>query len=152
MSDELDLVKTSEYLLSQDAARDYSDEEIIKLNTLFDALISNYSWPKVYEVWVDYLHTKCKTDEEVINFARNYYDYAHELYIPDALHFISYLHYRVNTHENDDAMQIFDSLAITVLEVSGDVDMMKDPLYTAERDPRIQAEIEKIREQEKQTD
>jgi len=148
MSDALDLKKTSEYILSQDATRDYTDEEILELEATVDKLISKFTWPRVYETWIEYLHTKCKTDADVVNFAQNYFDYAHDRHIPDPIHFIAYLHYRVNTLENDDAMQIFDSLAIAVLENAGLLDMMQTPLYTAERDPRIQAEIAIIKSQE----
>ncbi len=148
MSDTLDLQKTSGYILSQDATRDYTDEEIIELEETVDKLITQYTWPKVYETWIEYLHTKCKTDADVVNFAQNYFDYARDRHIPDPIHFIAYLHYRVNTLENDDAMQIFDSLAISVLENAGLLDMMQNPLYTAERDPRIQAEIGIIKAQE----
>ncbi len=148
MSDTLDLQKTSEYILSQDATRDYTDEEIIELEETVNKLITQYTWPKVYETWIEYLHTKCKTDADVVNFAQNYFDYARDRHISDPIHFIAYLHYRVNTLENDDAMQIFDSLAISVLENAGLLDMMQNPLYTAERDPRIQAEIGIIKAQE----
>ena len=148
MSEALDLQKTSEYLLSQDATRDYTDDEIIELESTFDKLVSQFTWPKVYEKWVEYLHNNCKTADEVVNFAQNYFDYARDLHIPDPIHFIAYLHYRVNTLENDDAMQIFDSLAITLLENAGLLDMMQTPLYTAELDPRIQAEIAVIKSQE----
>lgn len=148
MSEALDLQKISEYILSQDATRDYTDEEIIELEALVENLISQFTWPKVYETWIEYLHTKCKTDAAVVNFAQNYFDYARDRHIPDPVHFIAYLHYRVNTLENEDAMQIFDSLAISVLENAGLLDMMQTPLYTAERDPRIQAEIAVIKSQE----
>ena len=145
MNRDLDLQKTSEYILSQDATRDYSDEEIIELETTVNKLIAKYTWPVVLDEWIKYLHTKCKTEAEVVTFAQNFFDYARDRYIPDPIHFVAYLHYRVNTLENDDAMQIFDSLAISVLENAGLLDMMQTPLYTAEMDPRIQAEIAVIK-------
>lgn len=147
MSEILDLQKTSEYILSQDAMRDYSDEEIIELEALVEKLISQHTWPKVYEAWMEYLHTKCKTDEEVINFAQNYFDYAREMHIPDPIHFIAYLYYRVDAHKNSYAFDIFDSLAITLLPNAGLVDIMDTPNYAAEADPRIQAEIALIKAQ-----
>ncbi len=151
MNDILDLQKTSEYILSQDAMRDFSDEEIVELDNMFKKLISQYSWPKVYEVWTEYLHTKCKTDEEVINFAQNYFDYARDMHIPDPIHFISYLYYRVDTQKNSYAFDIFDSLAITILPNAGLVDIINDPNYAAESDPRIQAEITLIKHQESES-
>ena len=148
MNNKLDLQKTSEYILSQDAMKDYSDEEILQLEATVEQLISEYSWPKVYEVWINYLHTKCKSDEAVINFAQNFFDYAHERHIPDPIHFIAYLYYRVDAHKNELAFDIFDSLAITILPNAGLVDIVQNPGYAAEADPRIQAEIAVIKAQE----
>ena len=148
MNEKLDLQETTAYIFSQDATRDYSDEEILELEALVDRLISEYSWPTVYEAWREYLHTKCTTDTDVINFAQNYFDYAKDRHIPDPIQFIAYLYYRVDAHENASAFDIFDSLAITILPNAGLVDMMNDSCYAAETDPRIQKEIARLRKLE----
>lgn len=148
MNDSLELITTSEELLSKDYDLDFTDEELDEMNATVEALISKYGWDKVYNTWCDYLHTKCTNDWSVVNFAKHFWDYAHDRYIPDPIHFIAYLYYRVDTLKNDDAMQIFDSLAISIQERAGLINMIKDPLYTAERDPKIQAEIAAIKSQE----
>ena len=135
----LDLIKTTEYIFSLDWDNDFSDEELDKLDETVETLISEYGWDNVYKEWCNYLHTKCDDDWSVINFARHYWDYAHDRYIPDPVHFIAYLYYKVDTSKNEDALDIFDSLATTLLENAGLLDMMQDSLYTAERDSRIQA-------------
>lgn len=145
----LDLIKTTEYIFSLDWDNDFSDEELDKLDETVETLISEYGWDNVYKEWCNYLHTKCDDDWSVINFARHYWDYAHDRYIPDPVHFIAYLYYKVDTSKNEDALDIFDSLATTLLENAGLLDMMQDSLYTAERDSRIQAEIAVIKASEK---
>ena len=145
----LDLIKTTEYVFSLDWDNDFSDEELDKLDETVETLISEYGWDNVYKEWCNYLHTKCDDDWSVINFARHYWDYAHDRYIPDPVHFIAYLYYKVDTSKNEDALDIFDSLATTLLENAGLLDMMQDSLYTAERDSRIQAEIAVIKASEK---
>lgn len=145
----LDLIKTTEYIFSLDWDNDFSDEELDKLDETVETLISEYGWDNVYKEWCNYLHTKCDDDWSVINFARHYWDYAHDRYIPDPVHFIAYLYYKVDTSKNEDALDIFDSLATTLLENAGLLDMMQNPLYTAERDSRIQAEIAVIKASEK---
>ena len=51
MSEVLDLQKTSNDILSQDATQDYTDEEILELETMVEKLASQFTWPKVYEIW-----------------------------------------------------------------------------------------------------
>ncbi len=145
MNQNIDLEKTTEYIFSLDWEKDFTDDELDNLNLLVENLIQKYGWPKVYETWCAYLHKKCNDDWSVVNFARHYWDYASERTIPDPVHFIAYLYYRVDTLSNDDAMQIFDSLATTILENAGLLNMVEQPLYTAERDPRIQDEIKRIK-------
>lgn len=148
MNNHYTVEQMTEYLFSLDWDNDFTDDELEQLETMVNDTIAEYSWPTVYSAWCEYLHTKCNDDWSVVNFARHYWDYAHERYIPDPIHFIAYLYYQVDTKTNDDAMQIFDSLSIAILENAGLLDMMKEPLYTAERDPRIQAEIEAISSQQ----
>ena len=144
-----DLIQKSEYLLSQDSMKEYTDEEILKLDSMVDELIAKYGWEEVYKTWIDYLHTECKTDQEVVNFARNFFDYASDRYIPDPIHFMAYLYYRVDTQTNPLAFDIFDSLAITILPNAGLINNNEIDSYSAEADPRIQVEIEKIKKKEK---
>ena len=148
MSNTLDLKDTTKYIFSLDWDTDFTDEELDKLDAMVEQLIVENGWPKVYETWCDYLHTECKDDWSVVNFANHYWDYAHDRYVPDPIHFIAYLYYRVDTSKNSRACDIFDSLAITILPNAGLLDMMEEPNYAAETDPRILAEIAVIKSQE----
>ncbi|MBQ8280092.1 MAG: hypothetical protein IJZ23_09655 [Roseburia sp.] len=141
------IIKITEELFALDPLDDSISDEILDANDeKAEELISKYPWLDIYEVWMEYLHTKCPTPEDVIKFANNFFGYyGHEQYIPDPIHFIAYLYYRVDTNVYPDAFTILDSLAITVLQNAGLVDMMTQPNYSAETDSRIQAEIAIIR-------
>ena len=145
MIEKLDLIETTRYIFTLDWDTDFTDEELDKLDAMVEQLISENGWPKVYETWCAYLHNECKNDWSVVNFACHYWDYAHDRYVPDPIHFIAYLYYRVDTSKNSRACEIFDSLAITILPNAGLLDMMEEPNYAAEKDPRIQAEIALIK-------
>lgn len=142
----LDLKETSKYLLSLDPDFDYTDDELDQQDSLAEQLINDYSWPVVYHEWCNYLYNCCPTDTDVIRFAHNFWDYGGERPIPDPIRFIAYLYYRVDVRSNTDAFDIFDSLAISILPRAGLVNMIEEPCYAAESDPRIQAEIEKWRQ------
>ncbi len=150
-NNKLNLKETSEYLLSLDPNYDYSNEELDHLDDLATELLSQYSWSDVYTEWSDYLYNRCPTDEDVIRFAHNFFDYSNDNVVPDPLQFIAYLYYRVDVTKNRDAFDIFDSLAITVLPNAGLLGPYDLDYYAAESDPRILKEIEKWRIHEKET-
>ena len=141
MSKNLDLKETSKLLLTLDPDFDYSNEELDQFEELAEELINQYGWSTVYKEWSRFLHEECPTDKDVVWFALNFSSFAPDIALPDPLQFIAYLYYRVDTTKNSRAFDIFDSLAITVLPNAGLVNMMEQPCYAAEADPRIQAEI-----------
>lgn len=141
MNNTLDLHNTSTYLLTLDPDHDYSSDELDAQEDTADALIHQYGWGAVYQEWSNYLYHSCPTDDDVVRFAFNYFNYASDRPIPDPLRFIAYLYYRVDVSQNERAFDIFDSLAITILPSAGLVNIMEEPCYAAETDPRIQAEI-----------
>lgn len=136
-----ELRETSKFLLTIDPDYDYSDAELDHFEDLAEALINQYGWSTVYKEWTRFLHEECPTDKDVVWFALNFSSYAPDIALPDPLQFIAYFYYRVDTTKNSRAFDIFDSLAITVLPNAGLVNMMEQPCYAAETDPRIQAEI-----------
>ena len=142
MSKSVNLKEVSKKLLSLDPDYDFSNEELDELDSLAQALITQHTWPVVYQEWSHFLYTQCPTDDDVIRFAHGYFDYGYDKPIPDPLRFIAYFYYRVNVDKNPDAHHIFDSLAITVLPAAGLVNLTEEPNYAAEADPRILAEIE----------
>ena len=150
MNTELNLKETSELLLTLDPDADYSGEELDHFNDLAENLIRQYTWSVVWQEWSDYLYNHCPSDEDVVRFAHNFFDYASDRPVPEPLRFIAYFYYRVDVTKNSDAFDIFDSLSITVLPNRGLVNLMKEPNYAAESDPRIQAEIANWKRQQKE--
>ena len=106
-------------------------------------LFDNYSWKDIYPVWEQYLHTNCKTPTDVINFVNLYVYYdAGSKKIPDPLDFIGYLYYRVDMDTYwDEAGELFEGLAITILSNHGLINMMENPYYTPWKDARILNQI-----------
>jgi len=114
-------------------------------------LFDNYVWNEIYPVWTQYLHTHCATAEEVINFANLFVYYeAAEKPVPDSIEFISYLYYRVDMDKYwDEAGDLFDSIATSVLSKSGLISLMDDPYYSPLKDERILNGINMWKEQQR---
>ena len=106
-------------------------------------LFDNYSWADIYPVWDRYLHTKCETPEDVINFVNLFIYYeAADLTVPNPVDFISYLFYKVDMDKYwDEAGDLFDGLAINILSKQGLVNMMENPYYSPLKDERILAGV-----------
>lgn len=135
----------TEYLFCSDFTDDTFDpedheEHLKKSWELFD----RFSWNDIYPIWMEYLHTQCKTIDSVINFANLFVYYeAAALPLPDPIDFISYLYYRVDMNRYwDVAGDLFDSIAISILSKSGLIDPMKDPYYSPLNDTRILSGIQ----------
>lgn len=79
------------------------------------------------------------TPADVINFVNLYIYYeATDLKIPAPLDFVSYLYYRVDMNKYwDEAGELFEGLAISILSKHGLINMMKNPYYDPTKDERI---------------
>ncbi|MDO4197570.1 MAG: hypothetical protein Q4D13_01105 [Erysipelotrichaceae bacterium] len=148
MTKTMNLEETTRYIFSLDWDNNFTDEELDNLENLVEETIDENGWQKVYESWCAYLHNECKDEWSVVNFALHYWDYAHDRYIPDPVHFIAYLYYRVDTSKNERACEIFDSLSVQLLSDAGLINAIDDPCYAAENDPNILSEIEEIKKTE----
>ena len=132
------------------------DEELTDAEetALFDhsnALINKFGWKTIFNSWNNYLHKHCVTPESVINFANWFWFYeGHEHPIPNPHQFIAYFYYRIdNETQKYDASDILDSIATTILPKSGyrEADLYLNPYYMPESDPKIRAEVEKLKKQ-----
>lgn len=102
-------------------------------------LFDNYSWEDIYPVWIKYLKDNCPAPADVINFINlyTYYDAA-SLPVPDPIRFISYFYNRVDMDKYwNEAGELFDGLAISILSNQGFVNMMENPYYSPRKDDRI---------------
>ncbi len=100
--------------------------------------------------WNEYLRQKCKTPEEVINFANLFFAYGgNEYSVPDPYTFLAYFYYRLGSKLYEyDGVDIMDTLVIDILVKAGNryADPMVDPGYVPEKDPKILDAIAKYRE------
>lgn len=113
-------------------------------------LFENYSWEEIAPVWLDHLYTNCKTPEEVINFVNLFVYYeAADHPINDPIRFIGYLYYKVDMDKYwEQAGELFEGVAITILSKSGLVNTMADPYYNPMKDSRIIEEVDELRKAE----
>ena len=112
-------------------------------------LFENYSWDKIYPVWMNHLYKNCTTPEDVINFVNLYIYYeATEQPINDPVRFIGYLYYKVDMDKYwDKAGELFDGFAISILSKNGLVNIKVDPYYNPLQDTRILKEINTFKEE-----
>ena len=125
----------------------YSEEE--ELLDEAKRLINEAGWPATYTAAVNYLLEACNTPDSAINFAHMFWGYGwYENPIPNPYRFLAYFYYRINLEvEKYDSPGILDSLAITILPRAGyrEADLMHNEDYIPEYDPRILAEVERLR-------
>lgn len=144
------IISETEYLFN----RDYFDNSITEdveeeYTDRADALLSSYSWDDIFDCWFDYLKNNCKTEKEVINWANLFFCYGGaDNPIDDPYKFLGYLYYKVDVLNNvDEAQHIFDSIAISILEPMGYIDLIKDPCYAPESDPNIIKSVQNWKQQ-----
>lgn len=144
-----EIKKGIDYLFDRFWDEDLTDEEQEKLEQDSKDLVVKYGWKAVYSAATEYLHTKCKTPESAINFASNYWTYGwYDHPIPDPHKFLAYFYFRINSEtEKFDPMDILDSLATTILSKAGysEADLVLNPYYMPENDPKIQKEVNQLK-------
>jgi len=141
------------YLFDRPWDEDLSDSQESELLAEAERLVNNAGWPDTYSAAISYLHEACVTPEAAINFAHLFWDYGwYEKPISDPHRFLAYFYYRINLEvERYDSPGILDSLAITILPKAGyrEADLMHNTQYVPERDPKIIAEVEALKSNDK---
>ncbi len=85
-----------------------------------EELIANNKWVDVYSSWYDYLINKCKTEEEVLNFANLFWCYeGYKQFIPNAVEFCAFFYANISPEHYPDAAIILDSITYEVFLNSG---------------------------------
>ena len=147
-----DLTKPIEHLFDRPWDEDLSEEEEDALDQAADALVSEYGWENVFPAAVAFLHTRCQTPEQAVNFACNYWNYGwYELPVPDPHRFLGYLYYLIGFDAvRNDPIDILDSLATAILPKAGfrEADLFLNPRYMPETDPKIIRAVEEFRKED----
>jgi len=141
----ISLKEITKYLFDCDFNDPTFDDETSEHGEAAETLIRELGWPEVFDSWFDYLLNNCPTEKAVVNFANLFFYYGGaDRPLRDPYRFISYLYYRVDTSKyEDDAITIFDSIAIAMLSKIGDVSLEKTPDYAPENDAAIKEAVEK---------
>ena len=108
-------------------------------------LFEHYAWKDIFPIWIKYLHSKCPTPEDVINFVNLYVYYeASDRPLDDPIEFIGYLYSKVDIDKYwDQAGELSEGLAINMLSRQWLINIMKDPYYVPLKDERILSAISK---------
>lgn len=116
-------------------------------------LIEEVGWHDLFPYWENYLHSECPTEDDVENFCHWFLSYGgEERPIPDPIKFCGYIHYRLDACAYDCKYQdMLDTLSIEVLRRAGLIVGWSDPYYAPDQDPRIAAEVKRLRDLEQQS-
>lgn len=85
-----------------------------------DELIKKNNWHDVHACWYDYLINKCKTEEEILNFANLFWLYeGYNQIIPNPVEFCSFFYARSSFERHHEAIPVVDGIAWCALVNSG---------------------------------
>lgn len=136
-----EIISILEEIFNRRWDEDLTEDEEILIENKAQALIDKYSWEKVFELSVAYLHSKCTTPEAAVNFACNFWSLGwQDNPIPNPHLFLGYFYHCLNFETSKyDEIDILDSLAITILPRQGseEANLFKHPYYMPEQDPKI---------------
>ena len=102
-------------------------------------------WSDVYNSWFQYLIDNCESPEKVINFVNLFSYYGgQDQAIKNPYEFLGYIYCKVDMDKYwDVAGDLFDSVAISILESCGKINTVKNPYYNPIKDPEIIASSQK---------
>lgn len=122
--------------ITEEIDEEYSDRAI--------KLLEDYPWDDVYNSWFEYLKNNCKTTKSVINWANLFFCYGGtDEPIKEPYKLAGYLLYKVDLKKHwSDAIDIFESIIISLLEKGGYINTLQDTDYSIEKDPNILKEVE----------
>ncbi|MCR4686010.1 MAG: hypothetical protein K5659_00385 [Lachnospiraceae bacterium] len=139
-----DIKSETEYLFGCDYfSDDFDDDELCEHLNRAKTLLKTHKWSEIFDEWNHYLLHNCRTPEEVINFVNLFFYYGgQDEAVKEPYKFLGYLYYMVDMDKYwDDAGDLFDSLSISMLENSGNINIVKNPYYTALEDPKIKSAV-----------
>lgn len=111
-----------------------------------------YPPSEIQSIWQEFLYNECKTASEILNCCNLLIYYGwHEFYIPNIYQLAGYLYWKVceSAHVCDDSLDVIEDLILSALQNQGYIDLMKEPYYMVKNDPKIIAEVEKIKQSQK---
>ena len=155
-SEQIFIINETLVLFDGDYEEEVNNNLCDELEEKAERLIEKNGWENVFPVWNDYLHTKCTTPESVLNYANHFYVYyGCEYLVPEPYKFLGYMYYILDLNPMKyKGASIMDTLAIEILNKAGYKYANWDayntpPYYIPEEDPKVIAEVEKLRQENK---
>ena len=134
------LKEITEFLFNNNFMDDSFDPEGEEIHLyVSQKLFESHPCNDIIQEWHNDLYNNCHTATEVINFANLFYYYeGADNYNPEPYKFIGYLYAHVNMDKYwDEAGDLFDSIAIAILENQLLINTSNDPYYNPLTDPNI---------------
>jgi hypothetical protein len=141
----------TEYLYNIDFWSDEYDASEEKRCKTVEQLMKDYPWNDIFNEWNLYLHTKCPTSDDVINFMNLFFAYeGYKQIIPDPIDFAAYIYYRLGDRiKESEAQTMADSIVIPILQHAGLLSQY-DTCCAPESDPRIIAAVKALNDKSAQ--
>ncbi|MEE3452405.1 hypothetical protein [Dialister sp.] len=137
---EAELEKYTDYLFNNDFNdENFDSEDHTDHLDCAEKVIEGYAWADIFETWNEFLRKKCTLKEDVINFCQLFIYYCGtDQFIPNPYDFLGYIFAKVDisTCKGRD-LEIVDDFAISVLERSGEISLMNNPVYRSWEDPKL---------------
>ena len=154
MNDFKSIKSITDFLFDRPYDEELPDEEQDALDDLAEKQIEVFGWRTTFSDWMRFLTQRCTSPESAINFAHLFWGYnGCEHPIDNPYKFLGYFYYRIafDVMQYDSGMML-DGLAITILPKAGflEADLMLNPDYVPECDPKIIAAAEQWRREEEE--
>ena len=112
-------------------------------------VIHKYGWDAVLNSWTNYLHKYCTTKESVCNFAELFFSYTDcKKPVGNPFKWLAWFYHIMDLCPYSyDKGSIIDDMSMLLLVNSGyeRASNWVDPYYVPEKDPKLIAEVEKLR-------
>ncbi len=140
--------EVTKYLFDCDFfAEEFDENDTYEHYDCAQKLMEENKWDEIYDAWYDYLINCCQTPDSVINYVNLYIYYGgQDQAIRNPYEFLGYIYCMVNMDQYWDSVgELFDGLSINILENCGKANIVKNPYYNPEKDPKLLESIQEWR-------
>lgn len=132
----------TQYLFSFRYSGDDDDKTIEKYESAADGVLERYPWREVYASWFDYALRRCPTADDIARWEHLFWIYGGtDFPLSDPYPMLGYLLYRTahtgEIIEDFDLRNLFDSIAVQMLQRLGILTVDDMDTYSADQDPAI---------------
>lgn len=139
-----------DFLSELDGSNEISAEKEKEYDLLAKELYENFEWEDIFKCWNNYLHEKCLSERDCMNFVHLFWTYeGYKHAIPNPYEFLSYFYWKIDVDRNWELIRdLLDGMAIEILHTAGVPNVYYDenPHYSPNEDPKMIKEIAKWKE------